>query len=333
MPSSTAAPPAPAPPAPARSPPYVRILWNVGTLGDWQRLWQRLPRSTLPQSFAYGQAMLLTERARPRLGLIEADEEPIGMVQALESRLLGLIPVTRIERGPLFLAETPAPAVVEASYRALRQAYPAGVLRWTTLIPELPATAESAAMLARTGFRRIGPGYRTLWLSLDPTEAALRRGLEANWRNHLNRAERAGLTVDIDPEARLLPWLIGRYLEDRALKRYRGPGGKLVVRLRNALYRADGVWLLRAVLDGDPVAAVLLLRHGTTATYQIGWSGVEGRRTQAHSLLLWRGLLAARAAGTKWLDLGGIHPEAAPGVTRFKRGLGGTEAELPGIYA
>jgi len=38
-----------------------------------------------------------------------------------------------------------------------------------------------------------------------------------------------------------------------------------------------------------------------------------------------------KAAGIRWLDLGGINVEA-PGIDHFKRGLGGDIANLVGGY-
>lgn len=47
--------------------------------------------------------------------------------------------------------------------------------------------------------------------------------------------------------------------------------------------------------------------------------------------LLNRATLDLKAHGTKWLDLGGINA-AAPGVARFKMGLGGKFFTLSGTY-
>ncbi len=48
-------------------------------------------------------------------------------------------------------------------------------------------------------------------------------------------------------------------------------------------------------------------------------------------MLLWRGLLELRGNAVAWLDLGGINT-AAPGVARFKLGVGGEIFTLAGTY-
>lgn len=334
-PMSTPPPgPSPAPLPGTAAPPAIRIVWDVGTVPEWYGLLAACPRSTLTQGFGYSAAQFTVEGWKPRLGIIELADKPIGLVVVTEKRVLGLIRVVRLHRGPLLRPEAQKPAVYAAVLKALRQAYPSGPLRWTAIVPELPATDENAALLRWAGWTRVkGPGYRTLWLDLRADEAALRAGLAQKWRNALHQAERAGLTVEIDRDgAQQLGWLLEQYAKDRAAKGYRGPSARLVTRLRTAMHKDGDILLLRALQDGQPVAGVLLLGHGKAATYQIGWTGPEGRRSRAHNLLLWRAALELKRQGRLWFDLGGILPEQAPGVTAFKRGMGGEEVELVGVW-
>lgn len=313
--------------------PSVRIVWDRGTVPEWYGLLAQVPRSTITQSFGYAAAMLTVEKWKPRLGVIELADRPIGLVVMMEKRVFGFVKVARLHRGPLIRPEAAKPAVVASVLKHLRADYPSGPTRWTALVPEMEASEENAAILRWAGFRRVkGPGYRTVWLDLGQDEAALRRGLVQKWRNALNQAERAGLTVEVDRTGAHLPWLTERYLEDRATKDFRGPSAALLTRLRTAMHKDGDMLILRALKDGMPVAGVLMLGHGKAATYQVGWTGAEGRRTRAHNLLLWHAALELKAQGRHWLDLGGLLPDQAPGVTAFKRGLGGREVELIGAW-
>jgi len=58
----------------------------------------------------------------------------------------------------------------------------------------------------------------------------------------------------------------------------------------------------------------VFLRHGAAATYHAGWTSNEGRRLNAHNLLLWRGVLALREAGAGWLDLGAASARRRPAL-------------------
>lgn len=311
----------------------VTLVWNAGTLGDWARLVASVPRSTLTQTFAYAQAMSRTHRYVPRLGQFLQGGRVLGVVQVLERTVLGVFRDVQIHRGPLWLEPDLSPDLKEAALAQLRLAYPRSLLQRLTFLPESLEMPEEGMLLSRAGFRRRrGEGYRTIWLDLSLPAEVLRSRLAPNWRNHLNAAERRGLAVEVDPEARALPWLVERHLADMRARRYRGPSGPLVIRLRNALHKDGNVLLLRALLDGEPEAGILILRHGQAATWQIGWSSVEGRALGAHPLLLWTAILRLQALGCRWFDLGGINPTAAAGVTTFKRGLRGEEVLLAGTW-
>ncbi len=333
-------------PSPASSEDSITILWNEGTMGEWASLFARVSRSTLPQCFAYAGAMGRTHGFVPRLGLIRRDGAPIGLVQLLERRMLRLFHQRQIHRGPLWLdGVEPDMATQEAVFRLLRRACPDNPLNRASLLPELAAGPEAEEMLRRCGFRRFGPGYRTVWLDLSRGEEELRAAMARDWRQRLKGAEKAGLVIDLDWEAKNLPWLMKQEHEQSLTKQFRPMTGALAVRIRNALVKGgakggvgkgDGV-LMAAALEGrsgdaKPAASALFYIHGGSATYQIGWSSDSGRKSGAMRLVLWRAALALKARGVGWLDLGGINPDSAPGVTEFKLGTGGQATESVGLY-
>ncbi|KAA0576112.1 GNAT family N-acetyltransferase [Azospirillum sp. B21] len=312
--------------------PTVTILWNEGTVGEWGRHYAAIPRSTLPQSFGYASAMAKTRGYVPRLGLIQQGERPIGLLQVLQRRSLKLFRQTHIHRGPLWLGGTPTPETAEAVFRLLRREYPNHLFSRVSVLPELPASPEMAAVLERCGFRRIAPGYQTVWLDLSPKLEAIRTRFAGPWRKGLRAAEAAGLVLDVDPAAQNLPWLVRQDQKQAQTKGYRSASGTLIVRLRNALHKAGGVLMITALAGKEPVAAGLLFIHGQAATYQIGWSNAAGRKSNAMRLVLWRAIEELKKRGVTALDLGGINPDDAPGVTEFKLGLGGEAVETPGLY-
>lgn len=328
-------------PSPTSSEGAVTILWNEGTVGEWASLFARVPRSTLPQCFAYAGAMGRTHGFVPRLGLIRRDGTPIGIVQLLERRTLRLFHQRQIHRGPLWLdGIEPDLATQEAVFHVLRRACPNNPLSRASLLPELAAGPEAEAMLRRCGFRRFGPGYRTVWLDLSLGEEDLRAAMARDWRQRLKGAEKAGLVIDLDWEAKNLPWLMKQEHEQAQTKQFRPMTGALAVRIRNGLLKGggkgDGVLMVAALESRSnraaPAASALFYMHGGSATYQVGWSSESGRKSGAMRLVLWRAALALKARGVGWLDLGGINPDSAPGVTEFKLGTGGQAVESVGLF-
>lgn len=310
----------------------VEIVWNQGTLAEWNGLYQAAPRATLPQCFAYADAMARERGYVPRLGRIEQGGRVVGLVQALERRSLKFFTQRHVHRGPLWLDGAPSPDVAEATMTWLRRACPRNPLNNLSFLPELPAGPENEALMARAGFRRIGPGYRTIWLDLTRPLDKLRGDWSTTARQRLKKAEKSGLVLDIDPKANNLPWLIAREQEQAKHKGFRPLSGRLAVRLRNALLATDGVMMISALLGGEVVASALFYLHGTSATYQVGWAGDAGRDHHAMRLILWRAVETLKARGVAALDLGGINPDHAAGVTEFKTSLGGDAVETVGLY-
>ena len=56
----------------------------------------------------------------------------------------------------------------------------------------------------------------------------------------------------------------------------------------------------------EPVAAILILRHGAAATYHIGHIRSSGRLMSAHNLLMWSVMLWAKAKGAASLAVSGL---------------------------
>ena len=77
---------------------------------------------------------------------------------------------------------------------------------------------------------------------------------------------------------------------------------------------------------------MLVLLHGATATYHMGWANDMGRKSNAHNLLLWRLMEYLQAHGIEKFDLGGINTSDLPGISRFKLGTGAIPRVLAGTY-
>lgn len=168
--------------------------------------------------------------------------------------------------------------------------------------------------------RLMTPRYQAIW-HLGGDAKGLRAGLRANWRNKLTKAETMAGALDIRVSATADPsWLYNAEGAQRRARRYRAlpPGFAEAWRA----VAPGSVQLYEARKDGEPVAGILILRHRPWASYHIAWSGEEGRRHNAHRLLLWRAACDLQDDGFAALDLGDVNSEDAPGLADFKAGTG-----------
>ncbi|WP_421907190.1 GNAT family N-acetyltransferase [Mameliella sp.] len=195
----------------------------------------------------------------------------------------------------------------------------------------LNADGLSAGALRAAGFL---PLVTPATLALLPLgcEAGMRAALAQKWRNRLNRAERSGLTLretDLAPDH----WILTAEAAQARARGYRGLPPAFSAAFARATPGAAQVF--EALDKGVPVAGAVILRHGRMATWQIGVTTPEGRRSHAMNLLLWRAMRALAERGHDCLDLGILNLQDAPGVTHFKLGtrarvhrLGGTWLHL-----
>lgn len=308
-----------------------QIQWNRHSAAQQQTMFDSCERATLTQSPAYAAAAAEVDGIATDFGLIRFQNKPIGMAIVSRRRTFGGAASCSLYRGPLWIYDDIPSEMLKLALRQLRNRHRWWRGRPLTFHPELTDSIDNRRILSDAGFRRVAEGYATIWLDLAPGIDSLRANLRSQWRNKLTQAEGHEIDVVTGTGDDQFEWLYENHASHMAAHGYRGPSPELLRALRTHAPDDQKPLLLIAHQNGAPAAGVLLTVHGRSATYLIGWSGDAGRRVRAHNLLLWRGVEQLKSAGIHWLDLGGINTEA-PGVARFKRGMGGELVNLAGGY-
>lgn len=302
-----------------------------GEAREWDRLLAGVGRSSLEQSWHYGEAVAGLHGAAVTRLIVENGGRPVALAQGFRVRRLKVGSVNRILRGPLWLEDLPADQQLEVC-RTIRRAFRKRLTDLLFWLPELSDTPDSKRFMRSLGMRRMVTGYSTVWLDIRPDEDKLRSGLHGKWRNALVTAEKASLRVRAAERNRAFEEAMVAYDQFRRKQRFIGPPADLIRRMHSGSGKTGNVQVWEAFQAKTPVAGIAMARHGASATYLAGWTGAAGRDTNAHNLLLWRAITALRQTGTDWLDLGGLDTQTSPGIARFKLGLGGELATLSGTY-
>ena len=184
----------------------------------------------------------------------------------------------------------------------------------------------------------IGAGWRpasavqpaaTRIVDLRPDEDALWGDLRKKWRQYVNKARSAGVSVvDADGDRLGEFYRIYRETADRA--------GFLI--RTEAAYR--DVWeafrpagnarlLFAQAADGEPLATLFLVRCGPRVVEPYGGMTVAGGDSRANYLLKWEAIRSSREAGATSYDLWGL---ATGGIAHFKAGFGGREVHYIGAW-
>ena len=295
----------------------TRLEWDPG-----QRTWQDLlgaARCGLQQGWSYGEALREGGVAVHRAVLRGADGGLAGGLQMVERRLAGPLRAAFLLRGPVWLADR-AERDEAALLAAIRARLRPLALIWA---PEQPSDLTRRPVIS---------GYGTAWLDLGAGTAAVRQGLTKDWHAHLRQAEAGPLRVRRIASGQAVSWLLDNNESHRRKVGYRGPSRSFLQRLARTAQAAQELVLLLAFERAEPVAGIMVVRHGAAATYEVGYVAPRGRELRATHLLLWRAVEILSEQGARWLDLGGIATDRSPGIARFKLGMGGAIATLPGTF-
>ena len=244
-------------------------------------------------------------------------------------------------RGPVAATWTPAGATdaaasfAEACRTTLRER--AGRVSHVRIDPEIEKDGpqdEGGAVrtaLRAAGFRPAPPiqpnASRLIDLTAD--EEALWGDLRKKWRQYVNKARGAGITV-VDADADRLPefYRIYRETADRA---------GFLIRTEQAYrdvfeaFRPHGLarLLFAESKDGEPLATLLLIRCGTRVVEPYGGMTAAGGDSRANYLLKWEAIRTSREQGATSYDLWGL---ATGGIAHFKTGFGGREVTYVGAW-
>jgi len=305
----------------------MKLFWDDLDAAEWDRH-HAAASAALQQDWAYGSCMKAIGVASVR-ARVEAERRTVALAQFIGRRWAGVASLLLCSRGPIW-TQPLSPADKAQVYRRLRASLPALRPRFAFFTPD----EEAGDGLGLSSWRRVMTGYSTVTLDLTQSREQLRAGLDGKWRNRLVAAEAAGLTVQrLGANPAQWRWLLE---QEEAMREQRGveglPSGFIERYIQARKSAAQTVLTLRADHQGERVAAMMFLLHGTAATYQVGWSDDTGRRLNAHNFLLWQAIEALQQRGVRLLDLGGVNTQRSAGIARFKLGTGGRVLTLAGTY-
>lgn len=266
--------------------------------------------------------------------LVPPDPVPIQQSNAFAAALEGVSnPPLRLADGTLVLRRRFGPLPVAMITRPKART-PQEVLEIVQSVPGKGPriiAPDHPMPLNRIGaIPLVSPTY-VATLDLTQTKQDLMAGLHQKWRNRLRHAQQQSLRIT----RQNLPDDPGHWMlqADRTQQNKRGyRSWPIALTLAYARENRGQAKLFTAFWGREPVAAMLMLRHGTGATYHIGHTRSSGRIVSAHTLLMWSAMCWAKTKGAQQLELGVIDTEDGHGLARFKLGTGAQARALGGTW-
>ena len=161
-------------------------------------------------------------------------------------------------------------------------------------------------------------------------EDELRAKLNGKWRNQLKKAESYNLELIVDKSNESFRWLLSCYDQMIKEKLFKGTSAKFYSVLQRN--NKNNHFIFKVKHLNTLVAGILIILHGKSCVYQIGWNNSEGRKVYANNFLIWYAMLHMKKLECKWFDLGGVDLKNTPGIAKFKNGLKGENYELVGEW-
>ncbi|UTW55374.1 peptidoglycan bridge formation glycyltransferase FemA/FemB family protein [Kordiimonas sp. SCSIO 12610] len=299
-------------------------------------MWRDISSDTpipLQQYWAYGKALEAFGSHSFQIEIYNENNQKIALALALQRRFLGLLSLTTIFRGPVWLSDVDSEEKMQA-LKALRKKFPKIKWNFLALLPEIDITNPDVSSLNAAGYKKVMTGFSTAWVDLRPDEKTIRMSLKGKWRNQLKKAENSDIQIAVGGrKPHQYSWLLEQESEQRSSRGYQAtPLGLVPAYVDTVKNSADAVVSVIASSKKTKIAGALFLLHGNSATYHIGWAGNDARDLNAQNLVLWHGILTLRERGIRFLDLGGLNTADLAGIARFKLGTGASPVTLAGAY-
>lgn len=309
--------------------------WRETDSEAWNRFVESAEYHAFPQLWEWGEVRAMGGWTPLRLAIGQARDAPVAGVQLLLRR----IPVlgwhlAYAPRGPIGSLDDPD--VQTALLSALRGIGVAERIATVRADPEARAeTPYGASMLASPW--RAAPKVQpptTRVIELAPGVDALKAGLKRKHRQYVNKAERAGITIERF-DGSTPPEVIKPALADfNRIYQFTAARAGFVAR---QAYYYERVWsifaptsrvrLSFAVKDGERVAVLFHFTCGTRAVESYGGMTDAGAEARANYLLKWTAISDFATEGFGVYDMWGL---ATGGIRHFKEGFGGEEIEYVG---
>lgn len=173
----------------------------------------------------------------------------------------------------------------------------------------------------------------TLYVDLRPRPEDILTGMRPKGRYNISVARRHGVSIVEDTSIRGLTDFVRVYRDTAGRQGFRPKAASYFESLLGVAAAGRGGSIYFAQHDGLRLAASVVIRFGSRATYFYGGSLAERRHVMAPYLLHFEIMCRAREAGLETHDLWGVAPKGDQanswaGLSAFKRRFGGREVSL-----
>jgi lipid II:glycine glycyltransferase (peptidoglycan interpeptide bridge formation enzyme) len=260
----------------------------------------------------------------------------LALTRIIKIPLLGLR-IGYIHWGPLLRKNHLSVNIKLEALKLLREYYlprHLDILRITPNIYTIEADKNYDETVTSAGFekvKRITP-YHTMLFPLDIDEDQMRLKFHKKWRAALRKSEKNGMTVYDTKDVQALIAFDKIYQRSQERKKFRGLNVQEFIQTQNKLLDTQKINITVVKKDNEFLSIDINSYLGDTSLGLFQATSEHGLSLGASYLAWWAAFLAAKRAGMRRYDMGGIDPVGNPNVYQFKLRIGGDEATHIGCY-
>jgi lipid II:glycine glycyltransferase (peptidoglycan interpeptide bridge formation enzyme) len=250
-------------------------------------------------------------------------------------RFLGL-KIGYVQWGPLLRRNDNTDCPVEA-LRMLRDAYVGAKVNILRLVPNIwddDAGKLTGQTIVKSGFQHVShyEPYHTLRLGIDTSEEQIRSKWHRNFSSSIKKAQKSALELRQGTEDEFCGVLEKLYLASIKRKGFRGLDIDEFLKIQELLSLSEKMRFLVAYKDQEPLSVLLASELGDTGIVLLAATSEKGLSCGSSQFVWYHAALAAKEAGVRILDLGGIDPVKNPTVYKFKLSMGSEEVFHIGAF-
>ena len=323
--------------------PDIPVFSPAASAAEWREALDRLPGAHPLQSWTWGEfkSRWGWTAAPMRLGIPQKDGPTQAAALVLKRRLRWLpFSMLYVPRGPVLdYTNGPLRRIVLAELEEL------GRIERAVFIKFDPEIAKSWGMEPERS-SQVGSSFieeliqrdwrystgqiqfrNTVELRLTRTEEELLSSMKQKTRYNIRLAGRRGITIR-KGDVKDLPMIAGMYRQTAARDGFAIRSSEYYLDIWRAFLQDGMAQPLVAEYQGEPVAAVILVRSEDRVIYMYGASTNKERKRMPNYLLQWEAIRWAKSEGASTYDFWGAPDEFVDsdrlwGVWRFKAGFQG----------
>ncbi len=301
------------------------------TQEEWERQADHFRDYNLYQSWAYLQVRAERQGHSLRRICLLYKNEPCLMAQIRIIRIpLISMKIGYVQWGPIMRKTDRLDTVPIESLERFRSALVPDTVQVLRIVPNLytnevpPSWDEDVKQAGWTPVSFVRP-YHTFLFPLDLSEEAMYKKLHRKWRATLKKAQQEGLTVSESNDMKYLHVLDNLYRYSQKKKQFRGLDLEEYIRTQEQLLTDQKMNAVIISEKGEPLSVDVNSYLGDTCLGLFQSTSQRGLEINASYLVWWETFLAARRAGMKRYDMGGVDPAKNASVYQFKKRIGGDE--------